>query len=44
MNEGLAEGNEHHTPWQLEDCIQTIAAAISSANEIGHARRDGLPN
>jgi hypothetical protein len=32
MNEGLAEGNERHTPWQLEDCIQTIAAAISSAN------------
>ena len=29
MNEGLAEGNERHTPWQLEDCIQTIAEAIS---------------
>lgn len=33
MNEGLATGDERHTPWQLEDCIQTIAAAISSANE-----------
>lgn len=32
MNEGLATGDEHHAPWQLEDCIQTIAAAISSAN------------
>jgi hypothetical protein len=31
MNEGLAEGNERHVPWQLEDCIQTIAAALSSA-------------
>ena len=33
MNEGRAEGDEHHTPWQLEECIQKIAAAISSANE-----------
>jgi len=33
MNEGLATGDERHTPWQLEDCIQKIAAAISSANK-----------
>lgn len=32
MNEWLATGDERHTPWQLEDCIQKIAAAISSAN------------
>lgn len=32
MNEGLAEGSERHMPCQLEGCIQTIAAAISSAN------------
>lgn len=32
MNEGLATGDERHVPWMLEDCIQDIAAAISSAN------------
>jgi len=39
MNEGLATGDERHTPWQLEDCIQTIAGAISSANDKDLARR-----
>lgn len=35
MNEGLATGDERHVPWMLEDCIQDIATAISSANAQG---------
>lgn len=42
MNEGLATGEEHHTPWQLENCIQRIAAAISSANApVRHEPKNG---